>query len=151
MVTRTANAHPVRLLHCSSAAWPKPMQPGPQMLQSATWVPPTGLHMENRGQAGTRASREAPGVLDMQEDLEDKTVLPADKRSLHNIPAYAGICPRESKHTNLGCGFLRTLHVVLSPLSLSPCSRGTPLSNCPFQYVWLGRWLYAFGPAFGDG
>jgi hypothetical protein len=129
------------------------MQPGPQMLQSAaaTWVPPTGLHMENRGQAVTRASREAPGVLDMQEDLEDKTVLPADKISLHNIPASTEICPRGSEHTNLGFGFLRTPHVVLSPLSFSPCSRGTPLSSCPFQYLWLGRWLYACGPAFGDG
>jgi hypothetical protein len=37
-----------------------------------------------------RDSREMHGVLDMQEDLEDKTVLPADSRSHHNTPASMG-------------------------------------------------------------
>ncbi len=57
----------------------------------------------------TRDSREAPGVLDMQEDLEDKTVLPADKRSLHNIPASKGSHSVPTACGTAGCVFLMIL------------------------------------------
>jgi hypothetical protein len=66
----------------------------------------------------TRASREAPGVLDVQEDLEVKTVLPADKIPLHNIPVSEGSHSVPTACDIADCASLMTLLSHLSAPSM---------------------------------